>query len=304
MDANDNHVNVDPLEKKKNKAFECCKTKTVSVSVCVKCGKAFHRSCLERKEYQTIDETRIICCYERNTDQDNIKGYLVLDGTDENSNAESKVLDINLNREFELLNKIILEKEEKFAILMENKKLLEYKVNNLLNEIKKYTSAENTNAYKNSVQAKTTVSKERTSTTKKDQQNIKANRDSSENKQINNDESQEIPDYPSHNENMNTDDFEKVQTRKQKRNQRPPPNKTIGQGEETNTHGFKGAVPKAWMYVYRVLPEVETNHIKSYLKEKLGEDEEYDLFVASCFELEVLECGALSNKNFKVHPAP
>ncbi|KAG5877809.1 hypothetical protein JTB14_013738 [Gonioctena quinquepunctata] len=74
---------------------------------------------------------------------------------------------------------------------------------------------------------------------------------------------------------MNTDDFEKVQTRKQKRNQRPPPNKTIGQGEETNTHGFKGAVPKAWMYVYRVLPEVETNHIKSYLKEKLGEDEEY-----------------------------
>ncbi|KAG5894677.1 hypothetical protein JTB14_014326 [Gonioctena quinquepunctata] len=250
MDANDNHVNVDPLEKKKNKAFECCKTKTVSVSVCVKCGKAFHRSCLERKEYQTIDETRIICCYERNTDQDNIKGYLVLDGTDENSNAESKVQDINLNREFELLNKIILEKEEKFAILMENKKLLEYK-------------------------AKTTVSKERTSTTKKDQQNIKANRDSSENKQINNDESQEIPDYPSHNENMNTDDFEKVQTRKQKRNQRPPPNKTIGQGEETNTHGFKGAVPKAWMYVYRVLPEVETNHIKSYLKEKLGEDEEY-----------------------------
>ncbi|KAG5873439.1 hypothetical protein JTB14_036344 [Gonioctena quinquepunctata] len=158
---------------------------------------------------------------------------------------------------------------------MENKKLLEYKVNNLLNEIKKYTSAENTNAYKNSVQAKTTVSKERTSTTKKDQQNIKANRDSSENKRINNDESQEIPEYPSHNENMDTDDFEKVQTRKQKRNQRPPPNKTIGQGEETNTHGFKGAVPKAWMYVYRVLPEVETNHIKSYLKEKLGEDEEY-----------------------------
>ncbi|KAG5897938.1 hypothetical protein JTB14_014051 [Gonioctena quinquepunctata] len=100
---------------------------------------------------------------------------------------------------------------------MENKKLLEYKVNNLLNEIKKYTSAENTNAYKNSMQAKTTVSKERTSTTKKDQQNIKANRDSSENKQINNDESQEIPDYPSHNENMNTDDFEKVQ--KESRNE-------------------------------------------------------------------------------------
>lgn len=45
-----------------SKSFKCCKTKSSSVRVCIKCGELFHISCGERFKLKIIDKTRVICC--------------------------------------------------------------------------------------------------------------------------------------------------------------------------------------------------------------------------------------------------
>ncbi|KAG5866359.1 hypothetical protein JTB14_019155 [Gonioctena quinquepunctata] len=51
--------------------------------------------------------------------------------------------------------------------------------------------------------------------------------------------------------------------------------RNIGESEEANDFGFRGVLPKAWMYLYRVLPDVEVSHIQNYLEDKLGKTEEF-----------------------------
>ncbi|KAG5875376.1 hypothetical protein JTB14_023732 [Gonioctena quinquepunctata] len=141
------HTGKELSDKKSNKMFECCKTKVVSVTVCIKCGKAFHKSCIERNNHEIIDETRIICCDDKQPK--NVQGYLAI-GPSGGNVVESTISDITsdnntekLQMEIDLLKKLIFEKDEKYKILWENKLLLDEKVKHLSDTSKKFSDDKN-----------------------------------------------------------------------------------------------------------------------------------------------------------------
>lgn len=268
-------------DKRQNKTFECCKTKTVSIAVCIKCGKTYHRSCLERKNYSAVDETRIICCEKSTSKTSETKGYLVLDDEETQSTHQSNAEVSALQKEIQLLIKIIAEKDAKYALIVENKKLLEEKITFLLDENKKLQTLSTDKSNKNiSVKRQeTTGSTIITNHTKKDISQKSHTADNLLENKINNNEEQikhGVQKTNQNNDANNSDtEFTVVQTRKQKRNTLRSSKKMIGKSDEENKQGFKGIEPKAWIYLYRVLGNVEDIHIKDYLEDKLGKDSDY-----------------------------
>ncbi|CAG9813564.1 unnamed protein product [Phaedon cochleariae] len=111
-----------------DKSFKCCVKQKVKIAVCVTCGNVFHRSCLERvKSYVTIDETRIICCQsEEAGKQPGLINSKSLDPI--YAKIISDEIITHLRNEISLLRTIIQEKDEKYAVMLENKHLLNEKV--------------------------------------------------------------------------------------------------------------------------------------------------------------------------------
>lgn len=119
--------------------FKCCVKQKVKIAVCIHCGNVFHRSCMERKNYIIIDDSRVICCevskQDSNSDQDSIGN------THTQGNTENLIQ--KLQCENQLLKKIIKEKDEKYDLLIENKHLLEDKIEYLTSSDKKQRDNKN-----------------------------------------------------------------------------------------------------------------------------------------------------------------
>ncbi|KAG5867319.1 hypothetical protein JTB14_034061 [Gonioctena quinquepunctata] len=156
-----------------SKTFECCKSKLVGVTVCIKCGNAFHKSSVERKRYHILDETRIVCCSEKQSK--NIQGYVAV-GQQGESSSQGTNVDSNINNllmEIDLLRKLIVEKDAKYEILWENKMLLDEKVMFLTKTNKNLSTDKNTNKEKNTTTNKNNISQlEYPNTTKTTDPNV------------------------------------------------------------------------------------------------------------------------------------
>lgn len=113
--------NTAPIGDSENKTFfECCKKKESRISVCVQCGKVYHKSCVLRdhaNRVEIIDETRLICCQQPEPGK---QPATYQDIITEKSN------------QIDLLRQLVKEMESKNKLLEENKLLLEEKLENAL----------------------------------------------------------------------------------------------------------------------------------------------------------------------------
>lgn len=109
-------------ELEKKNSYKCCKNKSTSVVVCVNCGDLYHRSCLKRKTGKEITGAIFVCCESATTS--------------ETSNT-SEVNKEQLLIENKLLKKLISEMEDKNRLLQENKRLIEEKLENYREALKK-----------------------------------------------------------------------------------------------------------------------------------------------------------------------
>lgn len=97
----------------------CC-SKKCTVLVCVNCYSLFHKSCSERmgKKLQKVDEHKVICCEKENIFFDSREVH-------------------KLQIENRLLSKLITEIEDKNAVLKENNRLLQEKMEGKVDKINK-----------------------------------------------------------------------------------------------------------------------------------------------------------------------
>ncbi|KAG5890992.1 hypothetical protein JTB14_017598 [Gonioctena quinquepunctata] len=102
------------------RVFKCCKTKQVSVVVCLVCGSSFHKSCIARKSFKAVDDSRIVCC-------DSENNLSEANSVQDDSNPD----EVNSKTENFYLKQLISEFNQKFAILYGNKRLLDDKVDYL-----------------------------------------------------------------------------------------------------------------------------------------------------------------------------
>lgn len=123
--ADELQTSEDQSEKKLNKSYKCCKNKLISVVVCIYCGSVYHKSCSDRKNLCIIDETRINCC--RSSNPETKCNITTQESSNENDDIESNIIEW-LRNENKLLKNLLAEKDEKYAILLENKKLLDEKI--------------------------------------------------------------------------------------------------------------------------------------------------------------------------------
>lgn len=131
----------DSEQSSSNKVFTCCKTKLSACVVCVYCGNIFHKSCLQRRSFAVIDDTRIKCCS--------------LPEPSSGECGDGKDLDMvvqldKLSSENLFLKKIVEKTENEYKLiennnklLAENKKLLEDKIIQLQKELDKFVKKHN-----------------------------------------------------------------------------------------------------------------------------------------------------------------
>lgn len=260
------------------KSFKCCVKKTTKAVVCIQCGNIFHRSCMERKNYKIIDESRIICC--TLNDNGNSKVPDLKEDTTSKDYAERITIENNL------LKRLIKEQEEKFMILLENKRLLEDKVRYLTEANKKSTQYQ----YKNTVDNKKNLKSEM-STSRQTDLNEAANKDENKSR-FSSSTRQGLPEQKPeeaegdvqkaqiNSDESTSDGFILVERKKNKNKHQESNKKVIGNVEAGNDEGFTGVKPKAWMYLYRVKQHVTDTHIQTYIKKKINKtDDDEEIIV-------------------------
>ena len=102
-----------------SKYFKCCKSKTVSVVICARCGGVFHNSCVDRqKNVQILGDNKIICCKEKKAPKSMEVTFL---------EKQVNLLE-ELNKQKEI---VIKDKEEIIKLLYDKIGDLENKINNI-----------------------------------------------------------------------------------------------------------------------------------------------------------------------------
>lgn len=84
--------------------YKCCKKVQCKTVICIDCGQAFHSSCAERCKLKIIDNTRVKCCNQDITSNDDV------------------------NMENKLLRELVKEVQDKNALLLEKVANLEQKL--------------------------------------------------------------------------------------------------------------------------------------------------------------------------------
>lgn len=258
-------------EELSEKSFKCCVKKPAKVAVCIHCGNVFHRSCLERKNYTVIDETRIICCTVHGNGESKIAD--LKEGTTKKETLEW------LQNENYLLRKLLKEKDEKCMLLIENKQHLEDKLK-YLSEVSKNQS---TFYYKNLEDKKRdqqnsdneVLPKQITDLNKINNNDEKSSSSSTQDMKtielkVNEVEAVITQTLQTNEEDNDNDGFILVEKRKRNKNQRRSNKKLIGNAEAENDEEFTGEKPKVWLYLYRVKQHVTAAHIQTYIRKKLG----------------------------------
>lgn len=283
-----------------NKPFKCCKSKVSSSAVCVNCGNIYHRSCLKREFPNLVSETgdtRIKCC-----------------SIIPNETKMFQLVVENLKSENEMLKKLLTENEEKYQLLLETKVLME-KNNLLLNENNKLMEEKIQN-YKNGPDKNKNII---TKNTNKEQQLITNEKINLEAQKPTTSKETPKPVTPKQRAQISlkghktttqkhfTKDLENAQKEKmdsliyintplepktdiyenngnnewkvvQNRGRNKYNKKYIGESEENNEN-FKGAEPKVWLYLYRVLKEVTEDNIKQFIKKKTNPESDNEIIV-------------------------
>lgn len=106
------------LDSQKSSVFNCCRNKKCATTICINCGGAFHKSCIQRnKNIEVISDTLIKCC----------KTNLFLSGCNQEKLDEaSTIIEIEkLKIENLMLKRLLDESENKYKLLESNNKLLE-----------------------------------------------------------------------------------------------------------------------------------------------------------------------------------